>query len=226
VGAATTRFLGAIDIVARLLDGLRQRLGKSRPSLTSVGSLSRYMLPDSSILPSIRCGCCVKYSLMADRLALVLTCSAVSFHAEPDGISPGFNLRNITMSVGDLGVCIALEGIVGESDCTNEVGPLREVFAQRRVLFVERAFGGDEQNQAARAYFLQRGGEEVIMDGKLEDVETRVERLIVPKRNVGNRHVVETIGQPGFLEWLVAMSASELKPLGEPGGEQVRFQCR
>ena len=102
---------------------------------------------------------------------------------------------------------------------------MRQVFAQRRVLFVERAFGCDEQSQDARAYFLQRGGEEVIVDGKLEDVETRVERLIVPKGNVGNRHVVEAIGQPSFLEWLVANVRIWIKRLGEPGGEQVDFNA-
>ncbi len=126
---------------------------------------------------------------------------------------------------GDLGVRVALEGIVGESDCANEVGPLRQVFAQRRVLLVERAFGCDEQKQPARPHLLQRGGEEVIVDGKFENVEPRVKRLIVPKRNVGNCHVVEPVGQSGFLEWLVANVRIWIKRLRDAGGQQVNLDA-
>src|SRR5208283_1692969 len=94
-----------------------------------------------------------------------------------------------------------------------------------QVLLVERAFGCDKQKQPARAHLLQGGSEEIIVDGKLENVEPWVKRLIVPKRNVGNCRVVEPVGQSSLLEWLMANVGIWIKRLRDTGGQLVNLNA-
>ena len=48
---------------------------------------------------------------------------------------------------------------------------------------------------------------------------------IIPERHVGNRHVVEPIGEFGILEWLGANVGVRVERLGDAGGERVNLDA-
>ena len=100
-----------------------------------------------------------------------------------------------------------------------------DVFAQRAVEFVQRALGGDEQDQAAGAHFFQGRREEVIVDEEVPALEARVERLVIAKGDVANGHVEAAVGKPGLLEGLVPDVGVGVEQFGQARRDGVNFDA-
>ena len=104
---------------------------------------------------------------------------------------------------GDLGVGVLLEGVVGQTDGPKQVSLVGNILTQCAVEFVQCALGRDEQNQPPGPHFLQRGGEEVVMDDEVPLLEARIVRVVIAEGDIGNGHVIEAIGELRLLEWLM-----------------------
>ena len=76
------------------------------------------------------------------------------------------------MSVTTRGA-FALEGVGGQADRAEEIGPLGQVLADGRVLLVEREMAGDQGQDAAGLQGVDRLGEEEIVQRQLLAVDSR-----------------------------------------------------
>ena len=54
---------------------------------------------------------------------------------------------------------------------------------------------GDEHEQTARPHLVERGGEEIIVDGKFVIVPTRVMDGVIAKGNIGDGQVERFVRQ-------------------------------
>ncbi len=73
--------------------------------------------------------------------------------------------------VRDDGGSLALEGVGGQADRAEEVGPLGEVFADGGVLLVQREVRGHHGENAAGLQGVHRLGDEVIVEGEALPVD-------------------------------------------------------
>ena len=64
------------------------------------------------------------------------------------------------------------------------------------------------------------------MNDEVPFLQPWVKRLVIPKGNVGNRHIIKTIGQTGFLEWLVADVRIRVECFCQPGRDGINFDGR
>ena len=85
---------------------------------------------------------------------------------------------------GDFGVGVSLEGVVGQTDRAEQVGLIGDILAKTAIKLVERAFGRDEEDQAAGPNFVQRRGEEVVVDDEAPALESRIEGPVIAKRDI------------------------------------------
>src|SRR5438093_10808968 len=63
------------------------------------------------------------------------------------------------------------------------------------------------------------------MDRKPESIQAQVVNGIIPEGDIGNRHVVEPVGELGVLESLRANVGVWVERLGDAGSEQVDFDA-
>ena len=93
---------------------------------------------------------------------------------------------------------VGLERIVGQTDRTQQLRPLRDVLTDFGRLFVHRIAGGHKGDHAARTHLIQRFGKKVVMDGKTELVVSPVVDLILSKGHVADGKVEEIPSVGGF----------------------------
>ena len=101
--------------------------------------------------------------------------------------------------VGDHGGSLAFEGVGGQADRPEEVGPLGEVLADGGVLLVQREMRGDHGEHAAGLQGVGRLGDEVVVQ--------REALPVVFQLHVGEGHVADhrvERRQPGVAEILDA----------------------
>ncbi len=68
--------------------------------------------------------------------------------------------------VGNDGRPLILEGVVGQADRAEEVGPRRKIFACGSVRLVEREAAGNERQHAAGGERVNRPGKEIVVQGE------------------------------------------------------------
>ena len=88
---------------------------------------------------------------------------------------------------------VFLEGRVGQTDCAQQFNFAGECFTQGRIQFIERVPGSDKQQQTTRTNLVQRSGEKIIVNGKLEIIPTRVMDGVIAKRHIGNGEVISAV---------------------------------
>jgi hypothetical protein len=72
---------------------------------------------------------------------------------------------------------------------------------------------------------LSSAGEEVIVDDEVPALEARIERFVIAEGDVGNGHVVESVGQFRFLEGLMPDVGVGIKCLGQAGGDGINLDA-
>ena len=94
----------------------------------------------------------------------------------------------------DLRAGSALERVVGQTDGTQQIGPLSDVLAYRRIFLVQGAFAGDKGHDTARAHLVQSLAKKVIVDQEVMLVVAPVCHLEVAEGNVADGYVKEAVG--------------------------------
>ena len=100
-----------------------------------------------------------------------------------DGMFPLLKKENIRC---DFRSGVGFEGIVRQSDGSEQFSSLRDISAHIRTGFVHRAFGRDERDHAARTHLFQRFGKEIIVNQKPVLVERPVRHLVIAKRHIAD----------------------------------------
>ena len=123
----------------------------------------------------------------------------------------------------DLRAGSALEGVIGQADGTQQVGPLSDVFAHRRVFLVQGAFAGDKGHDTTGAYFVQGLAKEVVVDQEVMLVIAPVGHLEVAKGDVADGHIEEAVRQVGLFVALDGHRGGLVELLGNPSADLVQF---
>ena len=116
-----------------------------------------------------------------------------------DDVVPPLQKKNVG---GDLGACAAGEGVLRQTDRAQQLRPLCQIPAHLRAGLVHGAFAGDERHKAARTHFVQRFGEEIVMDQKIVLVIPLVGNFVLSERHVANGGIEKTVGDGGTLKAL------------------------
>ena len=93
---------------------------------------------------------------------------------------------------------IGFEGVIGKTDCAQQLCPLRDVPADFRGLLVHGVAAGDKGDHTAGAYLIECLGKEIVMNGKTEPVVSPVIDLILSERHVADGDVIEIPSVGGF----------------------------
>ena len=91
----------------------------------------------------------------------------------------------------------ALERIVGQAHCTDEVTALRDVLAGAGIFFVQCTAGGDKRHNAAGAQLVDSLCKEIVVDGKVQPIILRVVDLKIAERHIANGTIKIVIGEKG-----------------------------
>ena len=93
----------------------------------------------------------------------------------------------------------AIKGIVGQTDSTEEVGSLRDILSDRRVLFIKSTRTGNECNDTTGANLIQGFRKEIVVNKEVVLVVLLIKELEIIERYITDCHVKEAIGKMSFL---------------------------
>ena len=95
--------------------------------------------------------------------------------------------------------CI-LERIIGQSDCSEQLRSLCQIFAYRRIFLIHRAFTSDERDNTAGPHLIHGAGKEIVMDQEVILVVSLVHNLKRAKRYITNGGIKKAVRQICFLK--------------------------
>ena len=95
--------------------------------------------------------------------------------------------------------CI-LERIIGQSDCSEQLRSLCQIFAYRRIFLIHRAFTGDERDNTAGPHLIHSAGKEIVVDQEVILVIPLVHNLKRAKRHITNGGIKKAVRQICFFK--------------------------
>ena len=95
---------------------------------------------------------------------------------------------------------IGSEGVVGQTDGSQQLRTLGQIPAHGLVLAVHGIAAGEEGHNPAGPNLVQRLGEEVVVDAEAQLVVPLVVDPVLPKGDVANGRVKEAVREVGLLE--------------------------
>ena len=119
---------------------------------------------------------------------------------------------------------VGAERIVGQTNGTQQLRPLRDVPADFGRLLVHRVAGGHKRDHAARTHLVEGFGKEVVVNGKTELVISPVIYLILSERDVAHGKVIEVFS----VRCLKARDGNVrlgIKLLGNTSGDAVQLHA-
>ena len=124
----------------------------------------------------------------------------------------------------NIGSGVGAERIVGQTNGSQQLCPLRDVPADFWRLLIHRVAGGYKRNHAARTHLIQRFCEEVVVNGKTELVISPVIYLILSERDVAHGKVIEVFSVRCFKarDGNVRLG---IKLLGNTSGDAVQLHA-
>ena len=122
---------------------------------------------------------------------------------------------------GDFRTGVALEGVVREADCTDQIGALGKVLSDGGVFLVHCAFAGDKGHDTARTHLVQGLAEKVVVDQPMVFVVLLVQHLEIPKGDVAHGRIKEAVGHLHLFKTVHGNPDVLIKLLGDAPGNTV-----
>ena len=122
---------------------------------------------------------------------------------------------------GDFRAGVALEGIVGQTNGTDEVRPLGKIFADSGIFLVHGSLGGDKGHNTARTHLIQSLAKEIIMDEPVVLVVLFVPNLEISKGYVADGHIKEAVRHLDLFKPIHSNAAVLIELLGNAPGDGV-----
>jgi len=102
------------------------------------------------------------------------------------------NIRN------NIRTSVSTERIIRQTDSTQQIGTFCHVLAGGAVLAVHGVTAGDERHHAARTHLVDGLGEKIVVDTKSQLVVRLIVDLVLTKRHVAHRQIVEITAVGGL----------------------------
>ena len=93
----------------------------------------------------------------------------------------------------------SVKRIVRQTDSAEEVGSLRDILSDRRVLFIKSTRACDESDHTTGANLIEGFRKEIVVNEEVVLVVLLVKELEIIERHVTDCHVKEAIGEMSFL---------------------------
>ena len=90
-------------------------------------------------------------------------------------------------------VRIALERIVRQANCADQISTVGKILSDRGILFIHRAAGSDYRHHAARTNKVKTLCNKVIMDEKVVAVIPLIRHFVIAERHVAYHTVKEAV---------------------------------
>ena len=88
---------------------------------------------------------------------------------------------------------IALECIVRQANCTDQISTVGKILSDRGILFVHRAAGSDYRHHAARTNKVKTLCNKVIMDEEVVAVIPLIRHFVIAERHITHHTIKETV---------------------------------
>ena len=125
----------------------------------------------------------------------------------------------------DFRACRTFEGVVGQSDSSDQLGPLRNIFTDGCRFLVHGALAGDKGHDAARSDFVQSSGKKVIVNEKIVLVVAFVRHLEAAEGNVADGHIKKAVREVCLLKPLNSDGGLLIKLLGNAPADGIQFDA-
>ena len=93
---------------------------------------------------------------------------------------------------------VLFESVVGQTDRTQQLCPLCDIFPHIRGLLIHGVPGGYIGDHAARSYLIEGFGKEIVMDGKAQLVVCLIVHLVLTEGYVADSKVKKVTAVGGF----------------------------
>ena len=90
-------------------------------------------------------------------------------------------------------VRIALERIVWQANCTDQIGTVGKILSDRGILFIHRTAGSDYRHHAARTNKVKTFCNKVIMDEEVVAVIPLIRHFVIAERHITHHTIKETV---------------------------------
>ena len=90
-----------------------------------------------------------------------------------------------------IGARIGAEGVIGQADGSQQLGPLGQIPAHGGILGVHCIAAGDERHHAARPHLIQCLGKKVVVNVETQLVVGFVVDLVIAKRDIAHSQIVK-----------------------------------
>ena len=90
-------------------------------------------------------------------------------------------------------VRIALERIVWQANCTDQIGTVGKILSDRGILFIHRTAGSDYRHYAARTNKVKTFCNKVIMDEEVVAVIPLIRHFVIAERHITHHTIKETV---------------------------------
>ena len=90
-------------------------------------------------------------------------------------------------------VCIALERIVWQANCADQISTVGKILSDRGILFVHRTAGSDYRHHTARTNKVQTFCNKVIVDEEIMAVIPFIRHFVIAERHVAHHAIKETV---------------------------------
>ena len=124
----------------------------------------------------------------------------------------------------DLCTGVLLEGVIGQTDGSQEVSPLCQILTGIRVLGVHGVAAGHKCNHAAGTNLIQSLGEEVVVNGEAQLVVGLVGYLVVTEGDIAHRQIIEISAAGGFKARHGNVGLG-IELLGDATGDGIQFHA-
>ena len=142
------------------------------------------------------------------------------------GLRSGRTLAKEQNIGGDFRSRIGLEGGVRQPDRAQQVGMFGQMPADGVGLLVHGVAARDERHHAAGPQFLQRLGEEVIVNGPRElGLHRGVMDGVIAEGHVADNGIEVIVGQGRFLKALCEYRGIGIELLRDPGRDGIQFHA-
>ena len=112
------------------------------------------------------------------------------FHRRTVTLLQEQNIRN------HAGISIALERIVRQTNCADQIGTVGKVLTDRGILLIHRTAGRYHRYHTARTHKVKTFRNKIIVDEKIVAVIPLIRHLIIAERHIAHNTVKEAVREP------------------------------
>ena len=102
----------------------------------------------------------------------------------------------------DLCACVCSESVIGQSDSSEQLGSLSNIFAYFRTCLIHCSLRGNERNDTACTNFIKSLCEKVVVNEELLGVVTAVIDLKITKRHIADNYIEVVVWEFCFFKSL------------------------